>query len=519
MIAVCDQIGLTADHFIRPHHGLLYNEIRAQAVEMGKAITANNGITRVTGPGTLEGGPTTATIFDWLIGRGTLDACGGGGFILRIGDNPAGVPQWAAQRVKAEAARRRAVELAGLLSTALTDRSQDLSEIAAHYSAALTEIEADQTPENVVDCADLAGAFMHSLHNPESEPVYKTGIDELDEMFGGGLIPGRLMYVAARPGHGKTALKIAMMAGAAARGARCHSFELEMTATRAPVKGSKHRRSGDVSDRLIASQAEVPLKAIRHYRSGPGRYGNRDRAADELALSRAAMRVSQLPITWDDTPSITYTQLFGKMRRMKARHPDLKIVAIDYIGLIRGEKGEKAMETLAQTSKGLKAMAKELDVMVICLSQLNRDCEDTKLKRPAIHHLRNCGNLEQDADHVVLLQRPCNYEEWEREVEALWVADAKGRNDGRSEVVIRMDATTQRISGPAMFDPVKSKATGTGGGGAQWLEMTTPHTPPLTHLSTWPSPIGPSRPSGIGIPVPHWMRWFSWPGFIAWPLS
>lgn len=211
-----------------------------------------------------------------------------------------------------------------------------------------------------------------------------TSIPGLDEMLCG-YQDGDLIVIAARPSVGKTAFTIQSLVNAARHGKRCLFFSLEMT-------GQK------IADRIQAHIAQVNLAGMKR----PEVFDD----ADFGALFAAATEVSELPLFVDQTPGLTLEALGARARQHKAVH-GLDLIAIDYFTLMTPPKTSNRNETrndaLSLMSAGLKGLAKELNVPLILLSQLNRDGD---AQRPTLRHLRDTGALEQDADVVIFLHRP-----------------------------------------------------------------------------------------------------------------
>lgn len=201
---------------------------------------------------------------------------------------------------------------------------------------------------------------------------------------------GNLIIVAARPAMGKSALVTEWCRYAANEGHGSVQVNLEMT-------------SEEVADRMLAPAAGVPF-----WRVDKGRL---DR--DELArCTQAAERMAAQPLYIVDTPALTVEAIRRKCRRVVQQDPRVSIIAVDYLQLI-GATDRKAMrqEQIAHASRSLKAMAKELGVLVIALAQLNRDVEKRADKHPTMADLRESGQIEQDADVIMFLMRPGYYDE------------------------------------------------------------------------------------------------------------
>ncbi len=216
-----------------------------------------------------------------------------------------------------------------------------------------------------------------------------TGFKDLDEMTGG-FQKGDLVIVAARPSMGKTA----MVTGVALHASITHQiptavFSLEM---------SKEQ----LVQRMLCSEALVDLgKLLR------GRLSD----DDYVRLAQAAGHLNTAPIWIDDSGSLSVLEMRAKARRLKAEQPDLGLIVVDYLQLMHGggSNAENRQQEVSSISRGLKALAKELGVPIISLSQLSRAPEQRADHRPQLSDLRESGSLEQDADLVMFLYRPEYY--------------------------------------------------------------------------------------------------------------
>jgi replicative DNA helicase len=215
-----------------------------------------------------------------------------------------------------------------------------------------------------------------------------TGFAEMDDLTNG-FHGGQLIIVAARPALGKSTLALDF-ARAASIGNDQPSifFSLEMGRS-------------EIAMRLLAAEASVPLQSMRK-----GTVDQRD--WNKLAAVRG--RINDAPLYIDDSPNMTLVEIRAKCRRLKQR-VGLKLVVIDYLQLMTsGKRVESRQQEVSEFSRALKLLAKELQVPVIALSQLNRGPEQRADKMPAISDLRESGSLEQDADMVILLHRESAYE-------------------------------------------------------------------------------------------------------------
>ncbi len=215
-----------------------------------------------------------------------------------------------------------------------------------------------------------------------------TGFADLDALTNG-LHPGQLIIVAARPALGKSTLALDF--------ARAASIKYDMPS----IFFSLEMGRSEIAMRLLSAEASVPLQSMRK--------GTVD-ARDWTTIAQTRGRINDAPLYIDDSPNMTLVEIRAKCRRLKQK-VGLKLVVIDYLQLMTsGKKVESRQQEVSEFSRALKLMAKELQVPVIALSQLNRGPEQRADKMPAISDLRESGSLEQDADMVILLHRESAYE-------------------------------------------------------------------------------------------------------------
>jgi replicative DNA helicase len=224
--------------------------------------------------------------------------------------------------------------------------------------------------------------------NPDKLRGLPTGFTEFDKMTGG-LRPGDLVIVAGRPSMGKTTLAVNMAEYAA----------LHHQQTRASVSVaifSMEMPSEQVITRMLSSIGGVPLHNLRSGRISDD---------DWVRITSATSQLSEAKIFIDETPALSPTELRARARRVKREH-GLDLIVVDYLQLMQvpGNKENRATE-IAEISRGLKILAKELTCPVIALSQLNRGVEQRENKKPVMSDLRESGSIEQDADMILLIYR------------------------------------------------------------------------------------------------------------------
>ena len=240
-----------------------------------------------------------------------------------------------------------------------------------------------------------------------------TGFKELD-ILTNGLHPSNMIVLAARPAMGKSTLGLDI-----ARNAAIHNkatsviFSLEMSRS-------------EITMRMLSAEARVPLNSIRS-----GQLSDEDWAR----LARRMGEISEAPRFIDDSPNLSMMEIRAKARRLKQRH-DLKLIIIDYLQLMTsGKRVENRQQEVSEFSRQLKLLAKELEIPVIAISQLNRSPEQRSDKRPMLSDLRESGSIEQDADVVILLHRDDVYDSQNRPGEADLMV-AKHRNGPTKTITV-----------------------------------------------------------------------------------
>ncbi len=221
-----------------------------------------------------------------------------------------------------------------------------------------------------------------------------TGFTKLDEMTAG-FQPGDLIIIAARPSMGKTALCLNIARNASIDGKTgVGIFSLEMA-------------SHQLAQRMLCSEARVDSHLMRTGRLPGDAWSN---------LSIAVGSLAQAPIFIDETPAISVTEVRSRARRLISEHDNLGLLIIDYLQLMRGPReAESRQQEISAISRNLKALAKELNIPIVALSQLSRAVESRGdgQKRPQLSDLRESGAIEQDADVVLFIYRPSRYDQVE----------------------------------------------------------------------------------------------------------
>lgn len=269
------------------------------------------------------------------------------------------------------------------------------------------------------DALMQAFTTLERLYEQKGQVIgVSTGLSELDKMTTG-FHPSELIVLAARPSQGKTALALNMTLAAAVHGSGVGFFSLEMSAD-------------SLASRLLCCEAGVPLERVRS-----GFLSD----SDWPSISRALGKLSELPIYIDDTPNISIMDLRARARRMRAECA-IDMLVVDYLQLMHSRgRAENRQQEIAEISRSLKGLARELEVPVLALSQLSRAVEARETRRPQLSDLRESGAIEQDADVVMFIyQDPKLAEDPSRRFEMeLVVAKQRNGPTGPVPLVFRKD--------------------------------------------------------------------------------
>jgi replicative DNA helicase len=225
---------------------------------------------------------------------------------------------------------------------------------------------------------------LYNRDNPSDVTGIATGFADLDRMTSG-LQPGDLVVVAGRPSMGKTALALNI------------AEHVALALTKPVVVFSMEMGATQLAQRLIGSVGRLPSQHLRTGRLQPD---------DWERLSAALGRLNEAPILIDETPALTAIEIRSRTRRMMKQHGQLGLVVVDYLQLMSAtSQGENRATEISEISRSMKALAKELKVPVMALSQLNRSLEQRPNKRPVMSDLRESGAIEQDADVIIFIYR------------------------------------------------------------------------------------------------------------------
>ena len=408
--AIADVVELVrGDDFYRPAHQTIYSTILdlygrgepADAVTVASELTKSGEISRVGG----------ASYLHTLVSL--VPTAANANYYGRI--------------VREQAILRRLVEAGTRIVSMGYAGTGDVDDAVDRAQAEVYDITERRTSEDYLPLSDImsdALTEIEAISNRDGEMVgVPTGFADLDSLTNG-LHPGQLIMIAARPSIGKSTLGVDFCRAASIKhGLTSAIFSLEMS-------------RNEIVMRLLSAEAQVPLQ---HMRSGTMSEADWSKLAGKMGV------VSEAPLFIDDSPNMNLMEIRAKCRRLKQRH-DLRLVVVDYLQLMTsGKRVESRQQEVSEFSRSLKLLAKELDVPVIAISQLNRGPEQRQDKRPMLADLRESGSLEQDADMVVLLHREDFYErESPRAGEADFIV-AKHRNGPTATITVAFQGHYSRF--------------------------------------------------------------------------
>ena len=361
--------------------------------------------------------------------RGELAKIGGAPYLHTLAANVpiASNAEYYAQIVREKAILRRLVDAGTKIAQYGYAGEGQVDDIVDRAQAEVYQITDRRAAEDYAPLSDIMDKVLDEIEAIENREAglygVPTGFADLDDLTNG-LHSGQMIIVAARPAMGKSTLALDFCRAASiANNLTSVFFSLEMTRS-------------EISMRLLSAEAKVPLNHIRN--------GKMD-SADWDKLARHMGKVSGAPMFIDDSPNMTMMEIRAKARRLKQRH-DLQLIVIDYMQLMTsGRKVESRQLEVSEFSRQIKLLAKELEVPIIALSQLNRGPEQRGDKRPMMSDLRESGSLEQDADMVILLHRDDAYEkESTRPGEADLIV-AKHRNGATRDITVAFQGHYSRF--------------------------------------------------------------------------
>ena len=374
---------LTPDHFSVESHALLY-DIVVRQFDAGKPVD-----------------PVSLTQI--LYDRDLIGKVGGPATVSEVftaSPNPAHVSHYADQ-VQQKAILRNIIKACSECIGRAFDDQENVGPLLDEVESKILGIrEGEEAKKGTLTMKERVFKAIDDLEklaaNPNAINGLPTGLQRLDEMTGG-MHGGEMIIIAARPSMGKTSLAMNIVEHVAVEMKKpCAVFSLEMTAD-------------SLVQRLICARARINMRSLLN-----GQFLNK---GDFQQMTRAASQLAESNIIIDDTPALSILDLRSKARRFKKLY-GIELIAVDYLQLCRSTSKRAAdnrQQEIAEISAGLKALAKELNIPVIVLAQLNRGPETRGSGKPKLSDLRESGSIEQDADVVGLLFRAEYYAEDEEE--------------------------------------------------------------------------------------------------------
>ena len=376
---------LAGDDFYVPAHQSIYEAMR-------RLYDANQAIDAVT-------------LSEELRRAGELEKVGGVSYLTRLVDVvpvTSNVEHYAAI-VEENGRRRDLIRAGGTVTSIAFDLDDEIHSVMDRAEQTVLGVAEKRASQSLLEVGPLFSEVLEQIELLEQQGSeitgLATGFRDLDKKLAG-LQNANLVIIAARPAMGKSALMLNIATNAASQGKPIALFSLEMS-------------KEELVQRILSSVGRVDSMKLRSGQLGP----LWQRVVD------AASRMYKAPIFIDDSPVVTVTDIRAKCRRLK-RKSGLSLVVVDYLQLMQGSNRENRQQEIAEISRNLKNLARELDVPVVGLSQLNRSLEAREDKRPRLSDLRESGSLEQDADVVMFIYRHEYYHPEDQE------------NKGLAEVII-----------------------------------------------------------------------------------
>lgn len=412
--AIADVVEVLRGHdFYKPAHEMIYEAIidlygrgePADAVTVADLLNKRQELSRVGGPAVLheliQSVPTAANA----------------GFYAEI--------------VHEKAVLRRLVSAGTKIVQLGQAQDGEVEEIVNEAQAEIYKVAENRQSEDYVA---LSGILEHTVDEIEAAGSQgegmsgvPTGFYEFDELTQG-LHGGQMIVVAARPAVGKSTLALDF--------ARSAAIKHNMTTVFFSLEMGKN----EIAMRLLSAEATIALQDLR-------KGTIRDEQWSKIAATVG--RLNEAPFFIDDSPNMSMMEIRAKCRRLKQKH-DLKLVVLDYLQLMSsGKRVESRQQEVAEFSRALKLLAKELEVPVIALSQLNRGSEQRTDKKPQVSDLRESGSIEQDADMVILLHREDIYDKESPRAGEADLIVAKHRNGPTKTIVVGFQGHYSRFSNMA----------------------------------------------------------------------
>ncbi len=365
VVGQVSELGVQVEHFYKPAHQHIYSAIRG-LMATGQPVDI-------------------VTVADELRRNGLIEEIGGSQALLELQNATPAISNASryAKIVQDTAVLRRLISVAGEITEIAYMEPDDVTKALDEAETKVFEVAEDRVIDSTRPLSDLLPLAMDKLQETfergDSITGAATGFNDLDEILSG-LQPSTLNIIGARPAMGKTAIGLGIATNVAKNTQKpVLVFSLEMG-------------HAELTQRILSSEAEVESQKLR---------SGRLVEADWTKIGRAINRIDSVPLYLDDNPRVTVMEIRAKARRLKARHGGLALIMIDYLQLMSGGmNSENRQLEVSEISRGLKVLARELDVPIIALSQLSRNLESRADKRPMLADLRESGCLTAKTELV-----------------------------------------------------------------------------------------------------------------------
>ncbi len=365
------------------------------------------------------------TVSDELARRGELEEVGGASYLTYlINAVPTSIhAEYYGHIVERTATLRRLIEAATQISSLAYEEAEDVDDVLDRAEQVLFGVSQRRIARDLVPINQLVGDYferMEYLSQHQGEPVgVPTGFTDLDKLLGG-FQRSDLLILAGRPGMGKTSLALSIALNTAKKyHQKIAIFSLEMS-------------SEQLVQRFVSAETGIDSQRLRLGMIQDHEWPK---------FMQATGLLSELNVYIDDTPAVSILEMRTKARRLASEH-GLDFVVVDYLQLMRGStRIENRVQEVSDISRGLKSLARELNVPVLALSQLSRAVESRQDKRPMLSDLRESGSIEQDADIVMFVYRDELYNETTDMQNIAELSIAKHRNGptGRVHLFFRKE--------------------------------------------------------------------------------
>jgi replicative DNA helicase len=381
------------------------------------------------------------TLTEWLRKKNRLEHVGGATYLSSLADNvvtSANVLYYA-RLVHEKALLRKLITKSTEITARVFTYTGEVEDLLDEAEQAIFDVSESRKKQSIYSLRDvLKDNFktLDKLYQRQERVIgVPSGFEKLDELTAG-FQKGELIIIAGRPSMGKTALALNIARNAA------------ITSTVSTVIFSLEMSKEQLANRMLCSEARVDGSNLRR---------GFIRQEDWMRLVEAAGKLADCPIYIDDTPAISVLEMRAKCRRLKL-DSDVGLVIVDYLQLMRGRgyidgsRTDNREQEISEISRSLKALAKELNIPVIALSQLNRRVEDRKPPIPQLADLRESGAIEQDADVIAFVYRDEVYNKDSQKPNTAEIIVGKQRNGPIGVVELRFWSNFTRFDNPAYED-------------------------------------------------------------------